>query len=87
MRQQFAELCSIPVALGKGMVSKQLMAHEWLPSLLTELYEHHSSEDLNRLSSQLLHSERSASAIPVSEAVDAGIADGAATDARWDSSS
>ena len=87
MRQQFAELCSIPVALGKGMVSKQLMAHEWLPSLLTELYEHHSSEDLNRLSSQLLHSERSASAIPVSETVDAGIADGAATGARWDSSS
>jgi len=87
MRQQFAELCSIPVALGKGMVSKQLMAHEWLPSLLTELYEHHSSEDLNRLSSQLLHSEWSASAIPVSETVDAGIADGAATGARWDSSS
>ncbi len=60
MRQQFAELCSIPVALGKGTVLKQLMAHEGLPSLLTELYEHHCSEDLNRLSSQLLHSERSA---------------------------
>ncbi|QNJ30799.1 putative glucosyl(mannosyl)glycerate-glucosidase [Synechococcus sp. PROS-9-1] len=40
------------------------MAHEWLPSLLTELYEHHSSEDLNRLSSQLLHSERSRSERP-----------------------
>ena len=92
MRQQFAELCSIPVALGKGMVSKQLMAHEWLPSLLTELYGHHCSEDLNRLSSQLLHSERSASEIVVSESVDSesvavGIADATAVGARWDSSS
>jgi sucrose phosphorylase len=28
MRQQFAELCSIPDALGKGTVSKLLMAHK-----------------------------------------------------------
>ena len=87
MRQQFAKLCSIPDALGKGMVSKQLMAHKWLPSLLSELYEHHSSEDLNRLSSQLLHSERSASEIAVSESLDLGSADATATAARWDSSS
>ena len=91
MRQQVVELCSIPFAIGKGMVSKQLMAHEWLPSLLTELYEHHSSEDLNRLSSQLLHSERSRSERPVSESLDPGTADArtdaTATGARWDSSS
>ena len=91
MRQQVVELCSIPFAIGKGMVSKQLMAHEWLPSLLTELYEHHSSEDLNRLSSQLLHSERSRSEVPVSESLDPGTADArtdaTATGARWDSSS
>ena len=87
MRQQFAELCSIPVALGKGTVSKQLMAHEWLPSLLTELYGHHCSEDLNRLSSQLLHSERTASEKAVLESLDVGSADATATGARWDSSS
>ena len=87
MRQQFVEPCSIPDALGKGMVSKQLMAHEWLPLLLKELYEEHSSEDLNRLSSQLLHSERSASEKAVLESLDVGSADATATGARWDSSS
>jgi sucrose phosphorylase len=87
MRQQFAELCSIPVALGKGTVLKQLMAHEGLPSLLTELYEHHCSEDLNRLSSQLLHSERSALISAVSEPLDHGVAEATATGARWDASS
>ena len=69
------------------MVSKQSMAHEWLPSLLTELFEHHCSEDLNQLSSQLLHSERSASEMAVSEMVDVGIEHSTAKAERWDSSS
>ena len=63
------------------------MAHEWLPSLLTELFEHHCSEDLNQLSSQLLHSERSASEMAVSEMVDVGIEHSTAKAERWDSSS
>jgi sucrose phosphorylase len=45
------------------------------------------SEDLNLLSSQLLHSEQSASEIAVSESLDDGSADATATGARLDSSS
>jgi len=88
MRQQFEEPCCIPVALGKGTVSKQPMAHEWLPSLLTELYEDHSSEELLLLSSQLLHSrERVIAGKESSENPDTCAEQLEPGKARWDAAS
>jgi sucrose phosphorylase len=51
MRQQIAELCSIPEPLAAGLVTT-------LPSLLRELYDNHCLEDVAALSSQLLHSSQ-----------------------------